>query len=153
MSSVPSSTASALWKILPQTQFTSPEDILKIPLILSSVFKSFEVQSVPDKDIVKVCCSSGTRGSVSRVPRDNLSLERFLGSIRISSDQLLEMHPEAHVFNLGPDTDEADNVWFSYVMSLLGLLRPSENYVRDGIFYMRSLLENLGALPKKISLY
>ena len=129
---------------------TSPEDILKIPLIPSSVFKTFEIQSVPDKDIVKVCCSSGTRGSISRVLRDNLSLERFLGSIRISTDKLLEMRPDAQVFNLGPDTNEAGDVWFSYVMSLLGLLRRSENYVRHGVLYMRSLLEDLGTLQKRI---
>ena len=125
----------------------SPDDLKRIPLIPASMFKSLEIRTVPEDEIVKICCSSGTRGSVSRVPRDNLTLERFVGSIRISADQLLDLHPEAQIFNLGPDADEAGDLWFAYVMSLLSLLRPAENYVRRNVFYPRLLLENLLDLP------
>jgi long-chain-fatty-acid---luciferin-component ligase len=121
----------------------SPQDITRIPLIPSSMFKSLEVRTGPEENIVKVCSSSGTRGSLSRVPRDELSLERFVGSIRIAADQILELRPDAQIFNLGPETPEAGDIWFPYVMSLLGLLRPTENYVANDIFYPRSLLEDL----------
>jgi long-chain-fatty-acid---luciferin-component ligase len=126
---------------------SSAGDITKIPLIPSSMFKSLEIRTVPEEQIVKVCRSSGTRGGVSRVPRDDSSLERFVGSVRISADQLLGLRPEAQIFNLGPETGEAGDVWFPYVMSLLGLLRPAENYVIDNVFYPRLLVENLVALP------
>lgn len=126
----------------------APEHLPRIPLIPSSTFKSLDVRSVPEESITKVCYSSGTRGGLSRIPRDNTSLERFVGSIRISAEQLLGLRAEAQVFNLGPDSDEAKEVWFPYVMSLLGLLRPAENYVMDGVFYPLSLVEALSSLPK-----
>jgi long-chain-fatty-acid---luciferin-component ligase len=126
----------------------APEHLTRIPLIPSSMFKSLDIRSVPEESITKVCYSSGTRGSVSRIPRDNTSLERFVGSIRISADQLLNLRAESRVFNLGPDSNEASEVWFPYVMSLLGLLRPAENYVIMGVFYPLSLVEDLSTLPE-----
>jgi long-chain-fatty-acid---luciferin-component ligase len=132
-------------RVLPGS-LQSSGDILRIPLIPSSAFKSLDIRTAGAEPVAKVCCSSGTRGSISRVPRDNTSLERFVGSIRISADQLLDLHADARIFNLGPDTDEAADTWFPYVMSLLGMLRPADNYVLDGVFYVRSLLEDVRAL-------
>jgi long-chain-fatty-acid---luciferin-component ligase len=128
---------------------TTDEDLLRVPLIPSSVFKSLEVRSVPETAVVKLCRSSGTRGRVSRVPRDETSLERFLGSIRISVEQLFDFKPDARIFNLGPDTDEAGDVWFAYVMSLLSLLRPTTDYVVDGRFHAERLLADLETLPRR----
>jgi long-chain-fatty-acid---luciferin-component ligase len=128
----------------------SPEDIVRIPLIPTSMFKELTIRSADEKAITKVCRSSGTQGSISCVPRDDVSLERFVGSIRISAEQLLDLHTEAHIFNLGPDGDEAGDVWFPYVMSLLALLRPSGNYVLDGVFYPRALVEDLRALDPQV---
>jgi long-chain-fatty-acid---luciferin-component ligase len=125
----------------------SHDDIRRIPLIPSSAFKSTYVRTGPEDRITKICFSTGTRGRLSRVPRDNTSLERFVGSIRASAEQLLNLHPDAEVFNLGPDATEAGDVWFSYVMSLLGLLRPATNYVVDSTFYPLALIEDLRALP------
>jgi len=125
----------------------SLEDIPRIPLIPTSAFKSVEIRSVAEDQIVKVCCSSGTQGSISKVPRDNRSLERFTGSIRLSAEQLLEPRSDAMVLNLGPDTEEAGDIWLPYVMGVLGLLRPAENYVIEDTFYVRSLSEDLMELP------
>lgn len=126
----------------------SPFDFHRIPLIPSSMFKSVEIRTGPEERIVKVCCSSGTRGRVSRVPRDDTSLERFIGSIRISADQLLQLRAEAKVFNLGPGPHETANIWFPYVMSLLNLVRPTENFVSESVFYPKRLLQSLTRLPK-----
>jgi long-chain-fatty-acid---luciferin-component ligase len=128
----------------------SPEDIVRIPLIPTSMFKELAISSVDEEAITKVCRSSGTQGSISRVLRDDVSLERFVGSIRISAEQLLDLHTEAHIFNLGPDSDEAGDVWFPYVMSLLALLRPSGNYVVDDVFYPRALVEDLQVLDSQV---
>jgi len=129
------------------SSISSPEDILRIPLIPSSMFKSMDVRTAPEDEVIMVCRSSGTRGSVSRVPRDNTTLERFLGSIRKSVELLIGIPVESRVFNLGPDISEAGDVWFSYVMSLLHLLRPAENYVSQGVFSPGRLVEHLRELP------
>src|SRR5712691_8411839 len=54
------------------------DDLRRIPLIPSSLFKELDIRSVPPQDVAKVCLSSGTRGILSRVPRDTVTLERFL---------------------------------------------------------------------------
>jgi long-chain-fatty-acid---luciferin-component ligase len=128
----------------------SPDDLGRIPLIPSSLFKDLDISSIPSEAVAKVCLSSGTRGSISRVSRDTVSLERFLGSIRISAEELLGLRAEAKFFNLGPDSDEAGDIWFSYVMSLLSLLRRAENYVAGGVFRVRSLIEDLHELPAPV---
>ena len=129
---------------------TMPEDIVRIPLIPASMFKEQIIQSVGADAIAKVCRSSGTQGSVSRVPRDGTSLERFVGSIRLSAEMLLVLRVRAHVFNLGPDTDAAGDVWFPYVMSLISLLRPATHYVLDGVLDLRKLVADLVALDEEI---
>jgi long-chain-fatty-acid---luciferin-component ligase len=126
---------------------SSPDDLFKIPVIPSSIFKSLDVRTASEEEIIMVCRSSGTRGSISRVPRDNTTLERFLGSIRKSVELLIGIPVESRVLNLGPDSSEAGDVWFPYVMSLLHLLRPTENYVSQGVFSVGRLVEQLRALP------
>lgn len=128
----------------------SPEDITRVPLVPTSLFKEIAFRSVDEGAVAKVCRSSGTQGSVSAVHRDDVTLERFVGSIRVSADQILEPRVNAEIFNLGPDTDEAGDVWFPYVMSLLALLRPARQYVVDGVFYPRVLVEDLAQLDPEV---
>jgi long-chain-fatty-acid---luciferin-component ligase len=129
---------------------TLPDDIVKVPLIPASMFKEQTITSVDREAVAKVCRSSGTQGVISRVHRDNSSLERFVGSIRLSAEQLLDLRVRAHVFNLGPDTDAAGDVWFPYVMSLISLLRPATHYVSDGVFEPRRVADDLMALDPEI---
>ncbi len=129
---------------------TLPEDIARVPLIPASMFKEQTIRSVDEDAVAKVCRSSGTQGVISRVNRDNTSLERFVGSIRLSAEQLLDLRVRAQVFNLGPDTDAAGDVWFPYVMSLISLLRPATHYVLDGVFDPRKVADDLMALDEEI---
>ncbi len=129
---------------------TFPDDIVRVPLIPASMFKEQAISSVAGEAVAKVCRSSGTQGVISRVRRDNTSLERFVGSIRLSAEQLLDLRVRAHVFNLGPDTDDAGDVWFPYVMSLISLLRPATHYVVDGVFDPRKVADDLTALDEEI---
>jgi long-chain-fatty-acid---luciferin-component ligase len=135
--------------VSPET-LTMPEDVARIPLIPASMFKEQIIRSVDGDAIAKVCRSSGTQGVISRVARDNTSMERFVGSIRLSAEQLLDLRVRAHVFNLGPDTDAAGDVWFPYVMSLISLLRPATHYVLDGVFDPRKVADDLVALDGEI---
>ena len=139
----------ALEGVSPET-LTLPEDIARVPLIPASMFKEQIIRSVDEDAVAKVCRSSGTQGVISRVNRDNTSLERFVGSIRLSAEQLLDLRVRAQVFNLGPDTDAAGDVWFPYVMSLISLLRPATHYVHDGVFDPRKVADDLMALDEEI---
>ena len=129
---------------------TFPDDIGRIPLIPATMFKEQVIRRVDDGAVAKVCRSSGTQGVVSRVNRDGTSLERFVGSIRLSAERLLDLRVRAAVFNLGPDTPDAGDVWFPYVMSLISLLRPATHYVSDGVFDPGRVVDDLEALDPDV---
>jgi long-chain-fatty-acid---luciferin-component ligase len=119
-----------------------PDAITSIPLLPAAVFKRHEVLSCEPAAVVKVCTSSGTQGSTSRVHRDGPTLERFLGSIEQGAALPLP-NPSARrrLFVLGPDTDEAADLWFSYVLSIVDLLYPTEFFVTGGALQTDRLLD------------
>ncbi|MFE1796040.1 hypothetical protein ACFW9L_07725 [Streptomyces sp. NPDC059517] len=121
-----------------------PAAIASIPLLPASVFKRRAVLSCDRSDVVRICASSGTQGSSSRVFRDGTTLERFLGSIDQGADLALPERAAPHrLFVLGPDTEEAADLWFSYVLSIVDLLHPTEFFVRDGVLELDALMEAL----------
>jgi long-chain-fatty-acid---luciferin-component ligase len=115
-----------------------PEDLALLPQVPTAVFKRMDLASVPAEALVRTFLSSGTTGARSRVPRDELTLERLTGSLRpdlaIWSDVVSEvdMDEGGEVVNLGPARSEAGDVWFSYVMSLVGVFARTTHCVTDG---------------------
>lgn len=105
-----------------------------LPVLPTAVFKGHEVISVAPDEVMKWCLSSGTRGPQSRVGRDRMSLERLLGSVRVGLS-LIEswLEDDLEVVHLGPDRQEAGDIWFMYVMSLIELIYPTQHYVRQGV--------------------
>lgn len=132
-------------KFSPQ-QLRGWSDLAHIPLIPSSVFKHRLIHTGPESDIIKVCLSSETQGSQSRLPRDHVTLERFVGSTGTQFDLLLNPWDKAQGFNLGPDTNKAEDLWFAYVMSILDLIRPTNHYVGEDVFYPASMVADLQML-------
>ena len=114
-------------------RFTTLEDLGSIPLVTSTQFKLRDVLSCPRSQVVKVCVSSGTQGSTSRVYRDETTLCRFLGSVQSSVEDILGLD-DAYCLHLGPSREEAGDLWFSYVMGTTHLIFPTENFVRGGEF-------------------
>ncbi|GAE90947.1 MULTISPECIES: hypothetical protein [Acetivibrio] len=112
----------------------SIDDLCRIPLIPSTMFKLGDILSCDMNEVVKVCQSSGTQGSISKVYRDEKTLNRFLGSIQTSIDQVIEID-DAFCVNLGPSTKEAGDLWFSYAISVVDMIFPTEYFVVDGVFY------------------
>jgi long-chain-fatty-acid---luciferin-component ligase len=55
-------------------------------------------------------------------------------------------NPDILVFNLGPDADEAKNLWIAYVMAGVSVMLPkTRNYVRDGAFALEEAIADLAA--------
>ncbi len=96
-----------------------------IPLLPSAFFKGFDfnIATVPKKEIIKYCTSSGTQGSLSIVPRDETTLMHFLSSIAASFPALLQIDRAGNHRGvvLGPSTEDAGDLWFSYAMACLTL--------------------------------
>jgi long-chain-fatty-acid---luciferin-component ligase len=123
------------------------KDIEKIPLIPSTLFKDLKILSCEEDNIVKKCTSSGTKGSISIVYRDEDTMNRFLGSIQLTMDQILNID-DAFCINLGPSTEEAGDLWFSYTISNLDLLFPTENFVINDIFYPEKVIDSISTTFK-----
>ena len=130
----------------PGTRATELPDAL--PLLPSMLFKRAGVHLAhPQASGILWTTSSGTQGSVSRIPRDDTTLRRFFASIgNLSNEMLGIQNSDLTVFNLGPDADEASNLWISYVMAGITVMLPrSRYYVRDDRFHLEELLRDLQA--------
>jgi long-chain-fatty-acid---luciferin-component ligase len=118
---------------------SAPEEwpVDAIPLLPSSFFKrkGLALSTAAPRDIVKRCTSSGTRGSLSIVDRDEDTLTTFLGSMSSSSCLYdLDRSGNNKAFVLGPDPDEAGDLWFSYVLATMALSLHTEYLERRGRF-------------------
>lgn len=103
------------------------------PLIPTSAFKHRDLLSISSRAVEKWCLSSGTLGVESRVGRDQLTLDRLLGSLRAALLLMGEWaEDELDIVHLGPSHEAAGDVWFPYVMSLAELIFPSTPCIRDG---------------------
>jgi long-chain-fatty-acid---luciferin-component ligase len=87
-------------------------DLARIPLISTRAFKEgLSLLSVPQHEIVKVLHSSGTSGNRSRVPRDGITLTRFMKSLK---QTILNVQGgSGYVAMLGPSPDELGDLAFA----------------------------------------
>ncbi len=116
------------------------DSLAAVPLFPIDLFKRLDLASVPDAEVVRRFRSSGTSGTVSVVPRDDMTLARFAGSMRVglrllepwlSSDDL---DTDVEVVSLTSSPREAGDVWFSYAMALGRAFASSEFFVQGGEF-------------------
>lgn len=115
-----------------------------IPLVPSSVFKQRDLVTEPLDGQLRRCTSSGTQGGRSVVNRDRRTLQRFLGSITSTLEILgLDAGRATRFHVLGPDTAEAADLWFSYVLSIVDLIHPTDFHVRHGVFLVDDLIKRL----------
>jgi long-chain-fatty-acid---luciferin-component ligase len=130
-------------------QLQTEGDLVHVPLLPSMLFKRPGLAVAhPGISGYAQTTSSGTKGSVSIIPRDDLTLRRFFSSIGNLSNELLDIqNPDIQVFNLGPDADEAKHLWISYVMAGTTILLPKiRHYVSDGVYLIERLLSDLQAV-------
>lgn len=118
----------------------------RIPLLPSGVFKRAADLVRTGSEPVVMTTSSGTQGTVSRVPRDDATLMRFFASVTAATHELLDVeHAETVVHNVGPRVDESQHLWISYVMSGVSVLHETDFYVRDGAVETERLVAALAA--------
>ncbi|RCX11150.1 long-chain-fatty-acid---luciferin-component ligase [Anaerobacterium chartisolvens] len=113
-------------------------DVASIPLLPSAFFKRHDIRlsSVDDDEIIKHCTSSGTKGSLSVVPRDELTLINFLGSISSGLSCIFDLERTGNhkAFVLGPNPEESGDLWFSYVLSSMAISFNTEYFEHNGYF-------------------
>ena len=92
------------------TDINSYDDLNRIPVISTRAFKGgFDLLSVPKEDIVKVHMSSGTSGSRSRVPRDQITLDRSRISI-LKTNAKFRTGRAGYLGMMSPSPDEISDL-------------------------------------------
>lgn len=126
---------------------TEDFDIDRIPLLPSAFFKrnDLELLSTNEESIIKYCQSSGTSGSLSIIPRDEPTMSNFLGSISsiLPTFLGLERTGQQKGFVLGPTTEEAGDLWFSYVISCVSLMMQTECMEKNGVIDMDNTCQSI----------
>lgn len=124
----------------------SEADLLRIPLLPTAVFKwqRNKVRTRTPDDSVLETSSSGTQGTLSVVPRNDITLMRFFASVAIGNREVLQVETfDRHVFNIGPSTKQARTLWIAYVMAGVSVIFTTRFYVHDDQFHMHELIADL----------
>lgn len=101
------------------SDINSIEDLCKIPQIPTAVFKQFDVLSKKIEECT-CCLSSGTKGFTSKIYRDEETINKFLDLIDDSIKKLYGCTKDnCIVLNLGPDVEEAYDIWMGLATSLV----------------------------------
>ncbi|QOD07438.1 hypothetical protein [Rathayibacter toxicus] len=115
-----------------------------VPLIPAGLFKRFSEGVRTGSDPAVMTTSSGTQGTVSHVPRDNVTINRFFASVTAATQELLDIgHSETRVRNIGPRVDDVQHLWISYVMAGVSVLHDTDFFVHHGVFDQDSFLASL----------
>ncbi|WP_061219408.1 hypothetical protein [Leptospira weilii] len=108
------------------------ETLDQIPMLPSGLFKRVPDMIRSGSDDVVITTSSGTQGSVSQIPRDDMTMRRFFSSVVIGIRDLVNIeNSETFVHNLGPLPEESNHLWIAYVMAGVAMLHDTEFYIRD----------------------
>ncbi|HMG55801.1 MAG TPA: hypothetical protein VK601_20015 [Kofleriaceae bacterium] len=99
---------------------------------------------------VKLCTSSGTSGTKSIVPRDGLTLERYVGSVLHGIRDFLEDRERRQALVLGPPPHEVGDLWFTYSLSLAEVLNETDYFVSDGRLDSEALWRTLTTLESGV---
>ncbi|MFI5907227.1 hypothetical protein [Dactylosporangium sp. NPDC051541] len=93
-------------------------------LVPSAVFKrGLDVSTARD---VVGCSSSGTRGSLSSVPRDDDTLQRFFSGVRASIRSLFDLGTSGFtLINLVPSISMPRAPWTSYIVAGMAAAHPT----------------------------
>lgn len=128
----------------------SEADLARIPLLPTGLFKRHPelLRSQSADAAIIATTSSGTKGTVSVVPRDDVTLMRFFASIAIGNREVLEVESfDRTIFNIGPSVRDAPNVWIAYVMAGASVIYTTNFYVQNDYFAIDRLLTDLRRVP------
>jgi long-chain-fatty-acid---luciferin-component ligase len=126
------------------------ENIDSIPLIPAVVFKNNynQVQTIKNKDIL-ITTSSGTKGSISQVPRDNQTLMRFYSTINSGLQDVFNYkQTNFELLCLTPPSYEAKHLWISYLITGIDLFYPCTHYISNGSLEYDKLMNDLQRIEK-----
>lgn len=123
------------------------------PLLPSGVFKTGSIDAELSEGDALVTQSSGTMGTRSRVPRDDLTLMRLLAGLNAEIRRLLEVESLSRpvgVLAESPSDDEP--TWLSYLIHLtgaafdsFGLLAPGGGFDDDALdAFLAAAATNVG---------
>jgi long-chain-fatty-acid---luciferin-component ligase len=124
-------------------------DLALVPVLPSAIFKRRVelVQSSGTVAPVIHTTSSGTQGTLSVIPRDDVTLMRFFSTVSIGHREVLGIEAfERQFFNLSPSARDAPDLWIAYVMTGVGVIFSTRSYVQHDQLQLDQLLADVRAV-------
>lgn len=123
------------------------QDLMRIPLIPTSLFKRCNLVSKLEGR-VQHCASSGTSGEISKVPRDQPTLERFMHGLLLGAREFYPYRENRRAYILAPKPEEAGTLWFSFVTSLLDVAFDADFFVENDRLQFDKVVASLVQRPR-----
>lgn len=130
-------------------QLRDTGDLSLVPVLSSGLFKRRDLRS-ETAGHVKLTMSSGTQGTQSVVPRDQPTMELFVGTVLHGLREFLGASDVREALVLGPPTEAAGDIWFSYVLSLVNLVHDTHFFVRGDDLRTEELVATLSRLDDHV---
>jgi long-chain-fatty-acid---luciferin-component ligase len=73
---------------------------------------------------------------------------RFFSSVAVGKREVCGVETfDRHIFNIGPATREAPNLWIAYVMAGVAVIYTTRCYVQNDVFDIEQLVADMTAVP------
>ncbi len=128
----------------------SEADLFDVPVLPSALFKregvSLHTLGDDNEDILPTT-SSGTRGSISIVPRNSETLMRFFASIASACHELIGLDSfSLPLLNVGTPLEESEHLWAAYAVAGAAVFFASTDYVINDQLLVDQLRTDLASL-------
>lgn len=131
-------------------QLDRVDDLSLVPQIPTRIFKRTQVRSVSAHDC-SVFTSSGTSGVLSRVWRDDTTLQRLAGSLRPSRELWGDLADADYLddagtmIHLGPARADNRGTWLGYVMTMIEMYTSVRSYLVGDTLLVADAIRDLSA--------
>jgi len=110
------------------------EDLTKIPLVTTDVFKYMSVYTGESNEQMMKCVSSGTQGGRSTIFRDKETIENMLFSVSLIKEVIYgnrKIERKPRLFVISPTGDDNKELWIANVLKLVENVYTTGYYVKD----------------------
>lgn len=120
-------------------------DLNVIPKIPSSVFKkATNLLQVNGKQDTYISTSSGTQGTLSKVPRNSTTMMRLFSSMFAGIHEVMGIkNVDTQLMVLSPPNHETEHLWIAYALSGMAFHYNSEFYISSGKIQVEKFIDDI----------
>ncbi|MCL2311021.1 MAG: hypothetical protein FWC41_00820 [Firmicutes bacterium] len=119
------------------------------PKLPSSIFKKHSrYVDENNRENTYLTTSSGTQGTLSKIPRDSVTMMRIYSSIFAGVLEILKLSKNFRLILLSPPNSEVDHLWIAYILSGVAIHYDSKHYISGGKFESEKFMKDIFVAAK-----